>query len=285
MNLRFIVRDDSKLDFNIKGEKMALPIMTIPVVAKLGLATKLGVGGVALYGMKKLYDAINDSFDDDDDDDDDEVENPLRDILHDITKYHLTGNDYARLCALANSDSDLSEADSAEYIALETKAKEPIFSALDKFNFADCFVALIKEKFSDYKLDDIKRFDKNDENLSIGIMFVALAFDDIVLKAVLRNELTGNQMKVVEQWGRFIDNLDMDIYEDDDEDEDNYTKISDIVRTDEMSNAKKMRSIRRILGESYEKTIADFEAMCGVVIEVIKGFLGQPLFELYRDSK
>lgn len=249
---------------------MALPL--IPIAAT----------GAALFGAKKLYDAINDSFDDDDDDDD-EVENPLREILHDIAKYHLTGNDYARLCALANSDSDLSEADSAEYIALETKAKEPICNALDKFNFADCFVALIKEKFSDYKLDDIKHFDKNDENLSIGIVFVALAFDDIVLKAVLRNELTGNQMKVVEQWGRFIDNLDMDIYEDDDEDEDNYTKISDIVRTDEMSNAKKMRKIQKILG--YEQTIADFEAMCGVVIEVIKGFLGQPLFELYRDSE
>lgn len=256
---------------------MALPIMTIPVVAKLGLATKLGVGGVALYGMKKLYDAINDSPKSDDDDD--EVENPLRDILHDIAKYHLTGNDYARLCALANSDSDLSEADSAEYIALETRAKEPIFSALDKFNFADCFVVLIKEKFSDDELDDIKRFDKNDENLSIGIVFVALAFDDIVLKAVLRSELTGNQMKVVEQWWKFIYNLDMDSYEDD------YAKLRKIAWADEISSDEKMREIRRILGESYEKTIADFEAMCGVVIEVIKGFLGQPLFELYRDSK
>ncbi len=264
---------------------MALPIMTIPVVAKLGLATKLGAGGVALYGMKKLYDAINDSFDDDDDDDDNEVENPLREILHDIAKYHLTGNDYARLCALANSDSDLSEADSAEYIALETKAKEPICNALDKFNFADCFVALIKEKFSDDELDDIKRFDKNDENLSIGIVFVALAFDDIVLKAVLRSELTGNQMKVVEQWWKFIYNLDMDSYEDDDEDEDDYAKLRKIAWADEISSDKKMREIRRILGESYEKTIADFEAMCGVVIGAIKGFLGQPLFELYRDSK
>lgn len=261
---------------------MALPF--IPVVATLGLATKLGVGGVTLYGAKKLYDAINDSFDDDDDEDD-EVEISLGEILHDIAKYHLTGNDYARLCALANSDSDLSEADSAEYIALETKAKEPICNALDKFNFADCFVALIKEKFSTDELDDIKHFDKSDENLSIGIVFVALAFDDIVLKAVLRNELTGNQMKIVEKWWKFIYNLDMDSYEDDDEDEDDYTKIRNIAWADEISSDKKMREIRQILGDSYEQTIADFEAMCGVVIGVIKDFLGQPLFELYRDSE
>ena len=192
----------------------------------------------------------------------------LREVLHLYAALHLTGNDYARLCALANSYSDLSKADSAEYIALETKAKEPIFSALDKFSFADFFVGLFEAWF---RKDEI--YDTIDENL-IANAIVGLPFYDIEFKEVLRNELTGNQMKVIEQFRSFGDNLvDMN--------QQQQLKIRNIVQTDEMSNAKKMSEIRQILGD-YEKTIADFEAMCGVVIRVIKDFLGQPLFELYR---
>lgn len=223
------------------------------------------------------------------------AEYPLAEILHDIVKYSLTGKEYTRLCALANSDSDLSEADSAEYGALETKAKEPIFSALDEFNFADCFVELMREKFSDDSDDDsneIRRFDKNNANLSIGIIFVALALDNAELKATLQNELTGKQIHIIEKWWNFI-----------------YDEINDekLDKTDcfghpitiksaissilcrKSNNNETMREIRKDLGkskrESYEQTIADFEAMCEVIIGVVKNLLEQPLFELLGGLK
>ena len=221
------------------------------------------------------------------------AEYPLAEILHDIVKYSLTGKEYSRLCELANSDSDLSEADSAEYGALETKAKEPIFSALDEFSFADCFVELMREKFSDDDSDDdsnkIRRFDKNNANLSIGIIFVALAFDNAELKAVLQNELTGKQIHIIEKWQNFI-------YDEINIKNDNMvfiaggfrnkTEVISIdLRSESINNDEKMCRIRNELGKSYEQTIADFEAMCEVIIGVVKNLLEQPLFELLGDLK
>ncbi len=206
-----------------------------------------------------------------------EAEYPLAEILDDLVKYNLTGKEYARLCELANSDSDLSEADSAEYTALENKAKEPIFSALDEFSFADCFVALMKEKFSDDKSNEIRRFDKSNANLSIGIIFVALALDNAELKAVLQNELTGNQMHIIEKWWNFIyDGISIS-YE---------SYVKELLSSKSKNNDEKMSEIRqRYLGDRYEQTIADFEAMCEVIIGVIKNLLEQPLVELCRYSE
>lgn len=210
----------------------------------------------------------------------------LAEILHDIVKYSLTGKEYTRLCELANSDSDLSE--NEEYLALETKAKEPILSALDEFSFADCFVALMQEKFSDDDSNEIKRFDKNNANISIGIIFVALAFDNDELKTVLQNELTGKQIHIIEKWQNFIyDEIS-------DETLFGYPVINkDTIRSNLRDKSKNndeiMREIRKQLGESkresYEQTIADFEAMCEVIIGVVKNLLEQPLFELLGGLK
>lgn len=210
------------------------------------------------------------------------AEYPLSEILDDLVKYNLTGKEYSRLCALANSDSDLSE--NEEYLALETKAKEPIFSALDEFSFDDCFVGLMREKFSDDDSNEIRRFDKNNANLSIGIIFVALAFDNAELKAVLQNELTGKQIHIIERWQNFI--------YDEINDETlfgypviNKNAIISNLRDKSTNNNEKIRGIRNELGKSYEQTIADFEAMCGVIIGVVKNLLEQPLFELLGDLK
>lgn len=205
------------------------------------------------------------------------AEYPLAEILHDIVKYSLTGKEYTRLCELANSDSDLSE--NEEYLALEAKAKEPIFSALDEFNFADCFVELMRKKFG-YDLDKIKRFNKNNANLSIGIIFVALAFDNAELKAVLQNELTGNQIHIIEKWQNFI-------YDDINDNIDKFDRNQiNLWLRENSNNDETMHNIRsRYLGKRYEKTVVDFEAMCGVIIGVVKNLLEQPLFELCRYSE
>ena len=240
---------------------MALPLIPIAL-------------GAATLGAKKLYDVLNDSSDYDDSDD----EITLGEIMCDIARHYLTSEDYAELRELANAKS-LSEADNAEYIALETKAKEPILSALDSFNFADCFVAIIKDRLNSVEIVDIKRYDK--ENLSIWLFFVALAFDDYVLKSLLRDELVGDKMSIVEKWGRFIDYLEVD--DCDEDEEDNYSIIDDIVRNENLDNDKKLQKILRRFDDSDRQTITDFESISGEVVKVVKDFLNQPLIELYRD--
>lgn len=234
--------------------------------------------GAATLGAKKLYDVLNDSGDYDDSDD----EITLGEIMCDIARHYLTSEDYAELRELANAKS-LSEADNAEYIALETKAKEPILSALDSFNFADCFVAIIKDRLNSVEIVDIKRFNDSKENLSIWLFFVALAFDDAVLKELLREELVGDKMSIVEKWGRFIDYLEMDDYDEDDEEYDNFSIIDDIVRDENLDNDKKLQKILRRFDDSDRQTITDFKSICGEVVKVVKDFLNQPLIELYRD--
>lgn len=243
---------------------MALPLIPIAL-------------GAATLGAKKLYDVLNDSSDYDDSDD----EITLGEIMCDIARQYLSSDDYVELRELANAKS-LSEADNAEYIALETKAKEPILSALDSFNFADCFVAIIRDRLNSVEIVDIKRFDGSKENLSIWLFFVALAFDDAVLKELLREELVGDKMSIVEKWGRFIDYLEVD--DCDEDEEDNYSIIDDIVRNENLDNDKKLQKILRRFDDSDRKTITDFESICGEVVKVVKDFLNQPLIELYRDS-
>ena len=243
---------------------MALPLIPIAL-------------GAATLGAKKLYDVLNDSNDYDDSDD----EITLGEIMCDIARHYLSSEDYAELRELANAKS-LSEADNAEYISLETKAKEPILSALDSFNFADCLVAIIRDRLNSVEIVDIKRFDGSKENLSIWLFFVALAFDDAVLKELLREELVGDKMSIVEKWGRFIDYLEVD--DCDEDEEDNYSIIDDIVRNENLDNDKKLQKILRRFDDSDRKTITDFESICGEVVKVVKDFLNQPLIELYRDS-
>lgn len=243
---------------------MALPLIPIAL-------------GAATLGAKKLYDVLNDSSDYDDSDD----EITLGEIMCDIARHYLSSEDYAELRELANAKS-LSEADNAEYIALEAKAKEPILSALDSFNFTDCFVAIIRDRLNSVEIVDIKRFDGSKENLSIWLFFVALAFDDAVLKELLREELVGDKMSIVEKWGQFIDYLEVD--DCDEDEEDNYNIIDDIVRNENLDNDKKLQKILRRFDDSNRKTITDFESICGEVVKVVKDFLNQPLIELYRDS-
>ncbi len=243
---------------------MALPLIPIAL-------------GAATLGAKKLYDVLNDSSDYDDSDD----EITLGEIMCDIARHYLSSEDYAELRELANAKS-LSEADNAEYIALEAKAKEPILSALDSFNFTDCFVAIIRDRLNSVEIVDIKRFDGSKENLSIWLFFVALAFDDAVLKELLREELVGDKMSIVEKWGQFIDYLEVD--DCDEDEEDNYNIIDDIVRNENLDNDKKLQKILRRFDDSDRKTITDFESICGEVVKVVKDFLNQPLIELYRDS-
>ena len=143
-------------------------------------------------------------------------------------------------------------------------------------------MAIIRDRLNSVEILDIKRFDGSKENLSIWLFFVALAFDDAVLKELLREELVGDKMSIVEKWGRFIDYLEVD--DCDEDEEDNYSIIDDIVRNENLDNDKKLQKILRRFDDSDRKTITDFESICGEVVKVVKDFLNQPLIELYRDS-
>ena len=235
--------------------------------------------GAATLGAKKLYDVLNDSSDYDDSDD----EITLGEMMCDIARHYLSSEDYAELRELANAKS-LSEADNAEYIALETKAKEPILNALDSFNFTDCFVAIMGEKLNRVEMDNIRCFETDNENLSIWLIFVALAFDDTILNSLLHDELIGDKMSIVDKWDNFISDFDMDSFNDYDEGEDEHHRIYKIINDDEIDNDKKLQKILRRFDDSDRKTITDFESISGEVVKVVKDFLNQPLIELYRDS-
>lgn len=237
---------------------MKIPLK--PILAGLGAA------GIALYGAKKLYDSMSDSHISDCDDDR-EVETKLNEILHDIASYYLADNEYARFCEMANSDLDLSE--NEEYLALEAKAKAPIIRALDSFSFADYFVALMRERFSDEEqLGDLI---KNDENLRIGALMLMLPFQDEMLKTLISNELTGNQMAIFKRFETFMENFDC-----------NKDKVRSIVESSEFSNDEKKREIFKALSESESEFLESFEVVCSKATEIIKDFLNKPLRELYR---
>lgn len=227
----------------------------------------LGVAGIALYGAKKLYDSMSDSHISDCDDDR-EVETEFNETLHDIARYYLTDSEYARLCEMANSDSDLSE--NEEYLALEAKAKAPIIRALDSVSFADYFVALVCERFNDdeQQMGDLL---KSDENLHISSLILMLPFQDEMLKTLLSNELTGNQMAIFKRFETFMENFDC-----------NKDKVRSIAESSEFSNDEKKRKIFKALSESECEFLENFEVVCGKAVEIIKDFLNKPLRGLYR---
>lgn len=203
--------------------------------------------------------------------DNQEVETELDGFFHHIAYHNLTGNEYAKLCALANSDSDLSEADNAEYIALEKKAKEPIIYALDNFSFTDFFIELMNGRIQNDSFD-MNAMVENNSSLYINIVFITFPFEDEMLKAVLQNELTGNQMAIVERFMQC-----MDTYEEN-------STISDIVESSEFSNDEKMHKILEAFSDDKRKIVERFkELWCDKAIKIIKDFVNKPLRELYRQ--